>query len=437
LSTSTLTRLAPTQVELEIPITAQELADAEERAFRHLVKKAKLPGFRAGKAPRKVFEQAYGSDTIASRAVEDVVPEVYARAVREHALEPVDRPRVELISNDDGRPTGVKAIVDVRPTIELGQYQGIEVEADAVLVTDAEVEQAIQALAKQRATLVPLEREARLGDVVTIDYEGCIDGTPFEGGSASGQSVELEDQRFIPGFASGIAGMRAGESKRVEALFPQDYPQAELAGKNAVFAVTLHDVKALELPTVDDEFARAISDNETLEALRADVRKRLEAAAAGRRRRRLGDAVMEKLLAAHDFDLPHVLVEREIDAMVEDVASQAARDGIGLEERLQREGRTIERLREEFADRARTRVKGTLLIEQIGSAANIVATPADVAEELAALSRQYGQPVERIRKALGGNLHSVMEGIVRSKTLDFLIDNAVVTEKEATPQPPS
>ena len=429
MSTSTLTRLAPTQVELEIPITAEELAAAQERAFRRLSKNVKLPGFRAGKAPRKVFEQTYGAESIRSEALEDVVPEVYARAVREHEIVPIDRPKMELLPEEDGKPSRLKAIVDVRPPIDLHEYKGIEVEREASPITDEDVERSIEALAKERATLVPVERPARLGDVVTMDYEGKIDGVAFEGGSAKGQLTELDEKRFIPGFASGIAGMNAGESKDVEAVFPEDYPKEDLAGKTAVFSVSVHDVKALELPAIDDEFAKTISENETLESLRTDVRKRLEAIAESRARRAIGNAVMERLVASHEFPLPDVLVEREVENMVNDLASQVAQSGSGFDEYLQEQGKTVDELRAAFRPDAEQRVKGTLVIEEIAQREGINATPADVAEELAALSRQYGQPVDRIRKALGNNVLSLMDGIVRTKTLEFLVDNAKVVAK--------
>jgi trigger factor len=429
-STSTLTRLAPTQVELEIPITAQELAAAEERAFRRLAKNVKLPGFRAGKVPRKVFEQTYGSQSIASEALEDVVPEVYARAVREHELLPVDRPKMELLPAEEGKPSRLKATVDVRPAIELGEYKGIAVESDAAQIGDEDVERSLEALAKERSTLIPVERPAALGDVVTMDFEGTIDGVAFDGGTAQGQMAELDESRFIPGFASGIAGMSPGETRDVEAVFPQDYGNAELAGKTAVFHVTVHDVKALETPPVDDAFAASISENETLDGLRADVRKRLEAIAQSRARRSAGNTVMEKLIEAHDFPLPDVMVEREIDSMINDAASQVTQNGGSFDQYLEEQGKTAESLRDEFRADAEMRVKGTLLIEEIARIEGIHATPADIAEELEALSRQYGQPVDRIRKALGNNVVSLMDGIVRNKTLEFLLDNAAITAKQ-------
>ncbi len=424
MTSSTLTRLAPTEVALEFSITGQELAEAEDRAFRKLVKEARLPGFRKGKVPRKIFEQAYGSEAVTSQAVEDVVPEAYAKAVREHDLDPVDRPKLEVLEESEGRPTRLKATVEVRPTIELRPYKGVSVSSPPVEVTDGDVERSLQALAKERALLVPVSRPAQLGDVATLDYEGTIDGVPFEGGQAANQTVELSEDRFVPGFVAGIAGMSPGESKNVELRFPDDYPSAAVAGKPAVFAVKLHDLKEFELPPLDDEFAKAVSSNQTLDELRADLRRRLAAVATGRARRIIGNTILERLLAEHDFALPPSMVEGEIDRIVEDAATASS-------------GKTEAEPRESYRAEAESRVKTTLLIEQIAKAEMITATPGDIAAELEVLSRRYGQPAARIRKALGNNLLSLMDGIVRSKTLELLIDTAEVVPNEETSPPAS
>lgn len=407
------------------------MREAEDRAFRRLVKKAKLPGFRPGKVPRKIFEQTYGIETITNEAMEDVVPTVYAKAVREHDLEPVDRPKMELLPEDGGQPRRIKAVVDVRPEIQLSEYKGLTVSAEPVKVTDEDVDRALKTLARDRATLVPVEREARVGDVVTMDYEGKIDGVPFEGGSAQGQQTELSEERFIPGFATGIAGMKAGETKDVEATFPEDYQQTDLAGKTAAFTITLHEVKELEMPPLDDELAKAVSQNQTLDELKADIRKRLQAAAEARIKRETGNDIVERLVASHDFPLPEVLVEREIDGMVSDGASMAARMGMSFDDYLKAVNKTEDDLRKEYRADAERRVKGTLILESIAKAENITATPADIQSELQSLARQYGQPVDRIRQALGNNLLSLMDGIVRNKTVEFLVEHAKT--QEATP----
>jgi trigger factor len=430
-----LTRIAPTRVELEIPITGEELAAAEERAFRKLVKRARLPGFRPGRVPRKVFEQAYGAEAITSQAMDEVLPEAYAKAVREHDLQPVERPTMEVLEESDGRPTRLKATVEVRPEIELGEYKGIEITRPPLRITDEDVDRSLSALARERATLAPVDRPAQLADVLTVDYEGRVDGEAFEGGTAQGQEMELAEERFIPGFVAGIVGMKAGETREIDVTFPDPYAEPSLAGKAARFTIAVHEVKQLELPEINDEFAQAVSSSQSVAELQADIRKRLEAIAQSRERRAIGNAVMEKLLVAQEFPLPETLVDAEIDNLVNDVASTATRAGTTFEAYLEQIGKTADELRAQYRPEAESRVKATLIVEQIARTEKIVATPADVQEELEALARQYGQPVARIRKALGNNVLSLMDGIIRNKTLDFLIDNAEVTTEETSGSP--
>jgi trigger factor len=262
--------------------------------------------------------------------------------------------------------------------------------------------------------------------VATLDYEGTIEGTPFEGGRGEGQVSELVEGRFIPGFVTGIVGMNPGEKKIVEARFPDDYAASELAGKAAQFAVTLQELKEYEYPALDDDFAKAVSPDRTLDELKADLRRRLEAIATGRARRVVGNAVMNQVMNAHGFPLPATMVESELNHLIEDAGAPP-----GDAEQ------TEAQLRDSYRAEAESRVKASLVIEAIAKAEKITATPADIAAELDVLSRRYGQPVERIRKALGSNLLSLIDGIVRTKTLEFLIDNAVVTVNEETPGPPS
>lgn len=433
MTASTLTRLAPTEVALEFTITGQELAAAEERAFRKLARDVKLPGFRKGHVPRKIFEQAYGSETLTSQAVDDVIPDLYAKALREHDLDPVDRPKLEVLEREGNRPTKLRATVEVRPPIELHDYKGVVVHVPSFAVTDEEVERSLAALAKERATLVPVTRSAQMGDLATLDYTGTIDGVAFEGGTAEGQTVELNEGRFVPGFASGIAGMQPGERRDVEARFPDDYPVSDLAGKTAMFAVTLHELKEFELPPIDDEFARAVSNDKNLEELRAELRRRLESVATARSRRVIAGHVMEQLVGSHDIALPATMVENEIDRLVEDAAADAPGGAVGVREFIEHSGKSEAEVREGFRQEAEARVKSTLLVEAIAKKENLVATPADISAELEILARRYGQPASRVRKALGNNVLSLMNGIVRNKTLELLVDNAqVVTDQETT-----
>ena len=250
MSATTLKQLDPTQVELEISISPEEFRAATDAAFKQLARTAKVPGFRPGKVPRKIFEQQYGTARIVDRALEELVPEKYSQAVDEYKLEPLARPDMQLMPEADGLPLRFRAVVAVRPVIAVDKYTGIELEAQPAVATDDEVTAALESMRKDAATLVPVDRPAELGDTVSLDYEGKIDGVPFEGGTATGEQTEVVESRFVPGFAAGIVGMRAGETKDVAVTFPADYGAAELAGKDAIFTMTVHEVKEPELPVL-------------------------------------------------------------------------------------------------------------------------------------------------------------------------------------------
>jgi trigger factor len=424
-------RLDPTQVELEIPIDPSELANEQERAFRELSKNVRMPGFRPGKVPRKLFEAQYGSAQIQERAMEAVVGKAYPKALEENDLDPVDSPQMELLPEEEGQPVRVRATVAVRPQIELGTYKGIELEGPSATVSDTDVENALTELRKDSGTLVPVDRPVALGDVPTIDYEGKIDGVPFDGGKAENQPTEILEERFIPGFASGIVGMSAGETKDIEAHFPDDYSNAELAGKTAVFTITVHENKISELPELDDEFAKRFrGEGATVASLRDDLRARLEENARARQRRALSGVLMDKLIAAHDVALPAVMVERETENLTNESKGYIERAGLDWNAYLEKQGKTEDEVLASYRADAEQRVKGSLLVEAIAKAENIVATNADVDAEIEQLSKQYGRPRADILRMLQSNIGALVDGIVRTKTLEFLIDNAKVVEAD-------
>lgn len=431
---STLKTLDPTQVELEISITPEEFGAAQDAAFRKLSRNAKVPGFRPGKVPRKIFEKQYGSAVILDRALEDLVPEKYAAAIEEHGIEPLARPSMELVPQEgENEPLRVKAVVSVRPPIELNDYTGVEITDAVETATDEDVERAITQMRRDAATAVPVDRPVQLGDVATIDFAGKIDGVAFDGGTAEGQETEILEERFIPGFAAGVVGMKAGETKDVTAKFPDDYGNTELAGKDAVFTITVHEVKEPELPELDDAFAQRVSRSETMDALREDVKRRLDETVKQNARRKMSTELLDKLVAANDFPLPEVLVEREIDALLNDSKQYIARMGIGWDDYIAQSGKSEQELRDQFREEGRRRVKTTLLVEAIAKKEGVEATQADVEAELDALAAQYGQPRERIVEALRSNVGALIDGIVRTKTIDKLIEQAKrVPATEAT-----
>jgi len=422
---TTLKSLDPTQVELEISITPEEFAAAQDAAFRKLVRNAKIPGFRPGKVPRKIFESNYGTATILERALDDLLNQKYPAALEEHHIDPLTRPTVEVVPAEDGtQPPSFKAVVSVRPEIEPKNYTGVEITDVKETAGDEDVERAVQQMRRDASTLVPVDRPAQVGDTVVMDYEGKIDGVAFEGGTAQGQETELLGDRFIPGFVDGIVGMKAGDTKDVQAKFPEPYSNDELAGKDAVFTITVHDVKEPELPELDDELAKRVSRSETLADLREEIRRRLDETVKRNARRQMSTELLEKVSAANDFPLPEVLVERESDALLNESRQFVARAGMTWEQYLEGTGKSEAELKETFRPEAEKRVKTTLLVEAIAKKEGVQATQEDVETELTALAAQYGQPRDRIIQALQSNVGALIDGIVRTKTIDRLIEQA-------------
>jgi len=429
--TAVLHRLAPTEVELEIEIPAADLEAARERAYKKLVKQFRIPGFRPGRAPRRILEQHVGAERLEHEAIDDAVPEAYASALREHSLEPVDRPKLDVERSDDGKALRVKATVAVRPEIALGDYASIRVSLPPTSVSDEEVENSLQALRRRAATLEPvIDRGIESGDVVTLDYEGTVDGKPFEGGSAHGHTTEITDQKFIPGFAEQLFGARPGERRDVRVTFPPTYQAAGLAGKPAVFDVLVQEVKTPVLPAVDDDFAKLVSESETIDALRSDIRKRLELVAGQRARDGAEQELIQRLLDTHDFPLPEVLVSREVERIRADAKDSVERSGGEWEAYLREQQLDENKLSEDMRARARSRVKSSLLIEAIAKAENVEATEADITREINRMARSMRQPAERIVGWLreGGGFSRLVDAVRREKTVDRLLDAALKHE---------
>jgi len=432
-SATTLKQLDPTQVELEIAISPDELQKAQNAAFGKLVRNVKMAGFRPGKVPRKIFEAQYGVGVITERAMEELVPEKYAEAVEEHKLEPIARPQMELLPEEDGAPLRFKAVVTVRPQFELKTYTGLEITEQPTEAGAEELDTAIETLRRDAATLVPVDRAIELGDTATLDYEGKIDGVAFDGGTATGEPTEILESRFIPGFASGIVGMKAGETKDVTAHFPDEYSNKELAGKDAVFTIAVHEVKEPEMPVLDDEFAKRVARLDTVDALKDDLRRRLSERVRENARRAQSQQILDQLIATHEVPLPAVLVERETQGLIDESKQYVTRFGTTWEQYLEQTGKTEDDVRAEYTTEAEKRVKTTLIVEAIAKAENVQATQGDIEAELAALSAQYQQPPQKIIEMMGQNVGALVDGVVRTKTIDLLIERAKVVPAATNP----
>lgn len=432
--TASVRKLAPTEVELDIQISAPDFEAARERAFRKLVKQYRLPGFRPGHVPRPIFERHIGIDAIDHQAVEDVVPDAYSRALKEHNLDPVDRPHIDLERLDDGKALRIKATVSVRPDITLADYRGIALSKQPVVVTDEEVERSLQALRKRAAVLEPVDRGIQAGDVVTMDYVGTIEGEPFEGGTATGHKTEVTNDKFVPGFAEQLFGAKSGDQRTVKVTFPQQYHAEMLAGKDASFAVTIHDVRQPVLPEVDDAFVKEISDHETVDALRADIRKRLEAVGDAQGREAMQKQLVDALLAQHDFPLPVVLVDREVESLLADAKSYMQSIGRPWDEYLAAKGIDDQGLSAEYRAEAERRVKTALVLEEIARAEGIDVTTQDLESELDHLARSYGRSRESMIDVVRRNtgFGPLIDSVRKQKTIEFLLGQASVTAAQGT-----
>ena len=432
--TTSVRKLAPTEVELDIEVSANDFAQAQERAFRKLVHRYKLPGFRPGRVPRRIFEQHVGKASIDHQALEDLVPEAYAKALKEHQLEPVDRPHFDLDRSQEDNSLRIKAKVAVRPEIELADYQKIAVQRQTASVSDEEVNHSIEALRKKAATLEPVEdRGIQSGDIVTMDYAGRIDGEPFEGGSAENHTTEVSEEKLLPGFVQQLMGAKPGEQRQVTVTFPEAYRASELAGKQAIFDVTIHEIKRAILPDLNDQLAVDVSEHKTLAELRADVHRRLEAVAAARSREAMQKQILEALIATNDFPLPEVLVTREIESLISDARSYMQRIGRSWQEYLDAKGVDEAGLQAEYKSEAERRVKTALLLEEIAKRENIEVTTAELERELDSLAASYGQSresmIELLRKSTG--FGPIIDTVRKGKTLDFLLEHAEVSDVKA------
>jgi trigger factor len=432
--TATFRKLEPTIVELDIDVSAEDLEAARERAFQKLVKQYRLPGFRPGRVPRRIFERQVGVDAIEHQAVEDVVPDAYSKALKEHNLEPVERPHIDLEKTDEGKSLRIKAVVAIRPDIVLANHRQLAVDRPAVAVTNEEVERSLQALRKRAATLEPVEgRGIQSGDVVTMDYVGTIDGEPFDGGNAKDHTTEVSPDKFVPGFAEQLLGAVPGEKRTISVTFPEAYHVEQLRAKTATFDVVVHEVKVPVLPPLDDAFVAQVSEAAGIDALRADIRKRLEAVGSAQVREAMQKKLLEQLAGAHDFPLPDVLVQNEIESLVGDAKSYMQRIGRSWEEYLTAKNVDEAGLRAEYRVEAERRVRTSLLLEEIAKVESIEVTTGDLESELAQLARSYGlsrdSMVEMIRKNTG--FGPLIDSVRKQKAIDFLVEHATVTDVAA------
>jgi trigger factor len=412
---------------LTVEVDAEKVNEGLDAAFKKVVKNITLPGFRKGKVPRVIFEKRFGVEALYQDALDILLPEAYAKAVEEAGIEPVDIPEIDIEQMEKGKNLIFKAKVTVKPEVKLGQYKGLEVEKMDTTVTDEDVEKELKRLQENYAELVVKEDgKIENGDTAVIDFEGFVDGEPFEGGKAENYSLEIGSGTFIPGFEDQLIGMQAGEEKEIEVTFPEEYHAKELAGKPATFKVKVHEIKEKRLPALDDEFAKDVDDEvETLEQLKDKIRTRLEEAKKNEAEAALRDAVVEKAAENAEIDIPEVMVKNETDRMLREFDQRLQMQGLNLDLYYQFSGQDEAALREQMKEDAEKRVRVALTLEAIAKAENIEVTEEEVNEELEKMAKVYNLEVEKLKELLG-SLEGVKEDLKWRKTVDFLVEHSKV-----------
>jgi trigger factor len=409
---------------LTIEVSAEKVSEGLDAAFKKVVKQVNVPGFRKGKMPRQMFEKRFGIESLYQDAIDILLPDAYANAIDETGIEPVDRPEIDVEQMEKGKEMIFKATVTVKPEVKLGEYKGIEVEEISTEVSEEDIDNELKTLQGRQAELVVKEEgKAENGDTLIIDFDGFVDGEAFDGGKAENYSLELGSNSFIPGFEEQLVGTVAGESKDVEVSFPEEYHAAELAGKPAVFKVTVHEIKGKELPALDDEFAKDVDEEvETLDALKAKIRTRLEDSKKHEAEHHLRDTVVEKAAANAEMELPAVMVETEVDRMTKEFEQRLQMQGMNLELYFQFSGQDENALREQMKSEAETRVRVNLTLEAIAKEENLEVTDEEVTAELTKMAEMYNMTVENIQQALG-SLDGVKGDLQLKKAVDFLVEN--------------
>lgn len=414
-------KLEKSRVALTIEASAEEFEAAVNKAYLKMRGKINVPGFRVGKAPRKIIEKMYGEEVFYEEAVNIILPDAYEDAVKEQKLDVVGYPEVELEScTKDG--VVFKCTVAVYPEVKLGQYKGLEAPKAEVKVAAADVNARLKEMADRNSRLVSVERAVKKGDTADIDFEGFDNGVAFDGGKGENFDLEIGSGSFVPGFEEQLIGMKAGEEKDIDITFPENYAP-ELAGKPVVFHVKVNEVKVKEVPAIDDEFAKDVSEFDTLKELKADIKKKMTAERTEAAQRAFEDVLMAKVAEGVEAEIPHEMVELQAERMMEQFKQQLAAQGIPFDQYLQMTGTTEADFRKQADGPAAEQVKMDLAVEAVIKAEGLEATDEDVENELKNVAEKYGMDLETVKKYL--RPEDVKEQVIREKAVKVVADSAV------------
>ncbi|MEN3240431.1 trigger factor [Fructilactobacillus sanfranciscensis] len=418
--------------ELTFKIDLDKIKEGLDKAFDKNKKNIKVPGFRKGKVSRQVFNQMYGEEALYQDALNIMLPEVYAEAVAEAGIDPVGQPNISVESMEKGKPWVLKADVSVKPDVKLGEYKGVEVPKQNTRVYKKDIDAKLDSMLQSQAELVLVDRPAKDGDTVIIDFDGSVDGNHFEGGKANNYSLELGSGSFIPGFEDQLVGHKAGDDVEVKVTFPADYPQKDLAGKEALFETKIHEVKEKQLPKLDDEFAKDVDEDvDTLEALKEKIKTELkEQKEAAAHDTIENDAIDAAVNNATVKDIPQVMLDEDVERQMDQYLAGIQQQGIPADMYFKMTGTSKDDLKKQFVAGADKRVKTSLVLEAIVKAEKINPSEDDVNAEVADLAKQYGMKEEAIRGALSDDMLKHDIGI--QKAVSVVVDNAKQVSKNTS-----
>ncbi len=423
---TTVEKISSNKVKLSFDIDAAKFDEAMGKAYIKVRGQVAIPGFRKGHAPRKMIENMYGEGVFYDEAFELIFDEVYGPAIDENKLEVVDRPQVDIQQIGTGKNLQFTCEVFVKPDVTLGEYKGVEVKKEHTLVTEDDVNAEIEKERNKQAAEVSVDdRAVAEGDTVNLDYSGSVDGVKFAGGTAEGQTLKIGSHTFIPGFEEQMVGMNIGEEKDLNVTFPTEYHAPDLAGKEAVFHVKVNSITETQLPALDDDFAKDISEFDTLDAYKADVRAKLEAQAAERDNNAFTNAVIEKVMANATVEIPDAMVERQIDSMVRNFEARLAQQSLKLADFMKYTGQDEKSFRNQYRDQAEKSVRANLVLEAVENVEKFEATEEEIDAEVEKFAKQIGQNVEDLKKNLTeGDREYFKADVIRDKAVKFLCDNA-------------
>lgn len=420
-------KLEKNMAKLTIEVPAEELEKAIESAYQKNKNKISIPGFRKGKAPRKMIEQMYGKEVFYEDAANALIPDAYEKALEECTEEIVSSPKVDVTQLEAGKPFIFTAEVALKPEVTLGKYKGVKVDKADVDVTDEEVEAEIkQEREKNSRTVDITDRAVKDGDIATIDFEGFVDGVAFEGGKGEDYPLTIGSGAFIPGFEEALIGAEVGKETDVNVTFPEDYQATELAGKAAVFKCTVKKLQEKQLPELDDDFVSEVSDeSDTVEQYKEEIKKKISDRKAKDAKNAKEDAVIEAIIADAKMDIPDAMVETQQRQMVQDYAQRLQSQGISMEQYMQFTGMTTQALLEQVKPQALKRIQSRLVLEAVVAAENITASEEDFEEEVKVMGEAYQMDADKVKELLGENgKKQVEQDICVKKAVEFVVENA-------------